>query len=599
MTSLTSIYRTHTCGELRRSDVGKTVTLSGWILRKRDHGGVVFIDLRDTYGVTQIVLNGELGIAAQKERIESVVTVTGKVLERGAGLTNDKLITGAIEILAEKFVVQSRAEVLPFLIAEDDNTPETNRLTYRFLDLRREKLHKNIKLRSDVVKTVREIMTGMGFTEFQTPILTSSSPEGARDFIVPSRLHAGKFYALPQAPQQFKQLLMVSGFDRYFQIAPCFRDEDARADRSPGEFYQIDIECSFVEQDDVFAVGEKLLGDLFTRFAGWNKEKPWAVTSTPFPRIPYDESVARYGSDKPDLRCPLLIDNLTELFSKTEFKIFKSVLATNGTIRGIWVDLDKAPSRKYFDDTIEIFTKWSGQGVAYLIFEQGEIKGSVAKFITAAECEALKERYKPTKGTGVLFLGAGDASLQPHLGKLRVKLGSDFNLSERDTFRFCWVTDFPFYERDVDTGAIQFVHNPFTMPQGGLEALNTKDPLSIKAYQYDIVCNGYELSSGGIRNHLPEVMYRAFEIVGYSREHVIEKFGGMVKAFTYGAPPHGGFAPGVDRIVMLLAGEEAIRDVIAFPLAQNGEDLLMNAPGTVSERQLRDVHIAVVLPKKE
>ncbi len=595
--SLKSIYRTHTCGELRSTHQGQAVTLSGWILRKRDHGGVVFIDLRDNYGVTQIVGNGDVAAKLQHEKPETVIQIKGEVRARPAELKNAKLITGEIEIHATEVTVLSQAEVLPFQIAEDDKAPEPTRLTYRFLELRREKLHNNILLRSKVIQEIRSIMDKLNFVEFQTPILTSSSPEGARDFIVPSRLHPGKFYALPQAPQQFKQLLMVSGFDRYFQIAPCFRDEDARADRSPGEFYQLDIECSFVEQEDIFKIGEKIFADLFSKFAGWNKAKPSSVTQIPFPRIPYEEAISVYGSDKPDLRNSLRISDCSAAFAQTEFRVFKSVLQAGGKIRGIKVETDKIPARKYFDDTVEFFTKLTGQGIAYLSFEGTEVKGSIAKVVSPAEVEALRKHFNIT-GTAVLFLAAGaDSLISLPLGKLMTKLGTDFDKIEKDAFRFCWVTDFPFFERDTETGGIQFTHNPFTMPQGGIEALKNQDPLTIKGYQYDIVCNGYELSSGGIRNHLPEILYKAFEIVGQTKEFVDSNFGGMVRAFKFGAPPHGGFAPGIDRVVMLLAGEEAIREVIAFPLAQNGEDLLMNAPNVVSDKMLRDVHIQVKLPE--
>lgn len=594
MSYIKSIYRTHTCGQLRESDVGQEVTLSGWVLRKRDHGGVVFLDLRDNYGVTQVVISGDLGNQAQHTRVESVVKVSGKVVARTKDLINPKLDTGTIEVQATKYEVLSTCDVLPFQIAEDDHAPETSRLKFRFLELRREKLHKNILLRSAVIRAIRDIMPTLGFTEFQTPILTSSSPEGARDFIVPSRLHPGKFFALPQAPQQFKQLLMVSGFDRYFQIAPCFRDEDSRADRSPGEFYQLDIECSFVEQEDIFQLSEQLFKQLFERFSPGKVELP-------FPRIPYEKSMSTYGSDKPDLRNTLVIQDVTNVFKDTTFRVFRSSLDAGSKIRAIKIEVDAIPSRKYFDDTIELFNKLSGQGVAYISFEEGGYKGNIQKFVTQAEADGLRSALE-VKGTTVVFLAAGpDKAILPALGKLRTKLGEDFGKIKKEGFKFCWITDFPFYEEDTENGGIQFSHNPFSMPQGGMDALLNRNPLEIKAFQYDIVCNGYELSSGAIRNHLPEVMYKAFEIVGYPKEHVDEKFGAMVRAFHFGAPPHGGLAPGIDRIVMLLAGEEAIREVIAFPLAQSAEDLLMNAPSTVSEKQLREVHIQLKLPpeKKE
>jgi aspartyl-tRNA synthetase len=462
-------------------------------------------------------------------------------------------------------------------------------MTYRFLDLRREKVHENILLRSHVIRKIREVMHGLGFAEFQTPILTSSSPEGARDFLVPSRFHPGKFFALPQAPQQFKQLLMVSGFDRYFQIAPCFRDEDPRADRSPGEFYQCDIEMSFVEQEDVFEVGEKLLSTVFESFA----KEP--VTPAPFVRFTYEESLNSFGSDKPDLRNPLRIKNVSSAFEGTEFQVFRNVLADGGAIHAIATPAMQAPPRKYFDDTIELFKKWSGQGLAYILVEQGGWRGSVAKFFGPTEQQMLTEVLSLKEGQ-VVFFGAGKSKLiLPHLGKLLAKLADDFQLRSRG-YHFCWVTDYPMYEYDDDAKGLVFSHNPFSMPQGGMQALCEQDPLSIRAFQYDIVCNGYELSSGAIRNHQPEIMYKAFEIVGYSRQEVDQKFGGLIKAFKFGAPPHGGFAPGIDRIVMLLAQEQAIRDVIAFPMAQSVEDLMMGAPSVPSEKALKEAHIRVVLP---
>jgi aspartyl-tRNA synthetase len=587
---LKSVYRTHTCAELRAAHAGNEVVLSGWVLRKRDHGGVVFVDLRDNYGQTQIVFN-EAGVREiQEVRVESVVTIRGVVKKREAGMVNQKVETGEIEVHCTELELLSAAEVLPFQIAEDDKAPEPTRLTYRFLDLRREKVHHNILLRSAVIRKIRELMHGMGFNEFQTPILTSSSPEGARDFLVPSRFHPGKFFALPQAPQQFKQLLMVSGFDRYFQIAPCFRDEDPRADRSPGEFYQLDIEMSFVEQEDVFAVGEQLLSKLFESFA----KEP--VTPAPFFRIPYDRALREFGSDKPDLRNPLRVQDVSEAFSECSFQVFQKVLADKGELFAIALPKMAIPPRKYFDDTVELFSKWSGQGLAYLIYEESGWRGSIAKFVGETEQAKLRETLALEPGQ-VVFIGAGKAKqILPQLGRLRAKLAEDFSLLQGG-YHFCWVTDFPMYEWDEDLKSIVFAHNPFSMPQGGLQALCEKDPFDVKAFQYDIVCNGYELSSGAIRNHNPEIMYKAFEIAGYTKDDVHQKFGGMIKAFTYGAPPHGGFAPGIDRIVMLLAQEQAIRDVIAFPMAQSVEDLLMGAPSVPSERALRDVHIKVVLPE--
>jgi aspartyl-tRNA synthetase len=587
---LTSVYRTHTCSELRSEHAGKTVTLSGWVLRKRDHGGVVFVDLRDNYGHTQVVFN-DAGISViQETRVESVIKVIGVVKQRDSAMVNPKIATGEIEVHCTSVELLSAADVLPFQIAEDDKAPEPTRLTYRFLDLRRDKVHENILLRSNVIRAIREVMHGLGFSEFQTPILTSSSPEGARDFLVPSRFHPGKFFALPQAPQQFKQLLMVSGFDRYFQIAPCFRDEDPRADRSPGEFYQCDIEMSFVEQEDVFAVGEKLLSTVFQRFA----KEP--VTTAPFVRFTYEESMNSFGSDKPDLRNPLRIKNVSSAFEGTEFQVFRNVLASGGAIHAIVTPTMPVPPRKYFDDTIELFKKWSGQGLAYVIVEEGGWRGSVAKFFGASEQENLTQLLGLQTGQ-VVFFGAGQSkAILPHLGRLLAKFADDFAL-RTSGYHFCWITDYPMYEYDEDAKGLVFSHNPFSMPQGGMKALCEQDPLEIRAFQYDIVCNGYELSSGAIRNHQPEIMYKAFEIVGYSKQEVDEKFGGLIKAFKFGAPPHGGFAPGIDRIVMLLAQEQAIRDVIAFPMAQSVEDLMMGAPSVPSEKALREAHIKVVMPE--
>lgn len=588
---LKSTYRTHTCAELKRADAGATVKLSGWIHRKRDHGGVLFIDLRDNYGVTQIVVSGEAAQKVTDLRVESVIGVTGIVHERPKDLINTKLGTGEIEVQVSEVEVHSTADVLPFQISEPDNASEAHRLKFRFLELRREELHKHILLRSKVIRSIRNIMTDLGFTEFQTPILTSSSPEGARDFLVPSRFHPGKFFALPQAPQQFKQLLMVAGFDRYFQIAPCFRDEDPRADRSPGEFYQCDLEMSFVEQEDVFRTCEQLFYRVFSEFAN----KP--VSEPPFPRITYKDSFNWYGNDKPDLRVPCKIHEVTEAFRSTEFKVFRSELDMDGGVFVIPVPLTKeAPSRKYFDDLTTWFKEISGKGMGYLILQGEEVKGSLAKFVTASELQAVKSSV-PAADSMVLFFGAGrHDDILPPLGKLRTKVGFDLGAADVNSFKFCWIYDYPMYERDPITREIVFSHNPFSMPQGGLEALNTKNPLDILAYQYDVVCNGNELSSGAIRNHSPETMYRAFEIAGYSRDQVDEKFGGMIRAFKFGAPPHGGMAPGIDRIVMLLAEREAIRDVIAFPLSQTVEDLMMGAPSTVTFKQLNELHIQVKEP---
>jgi aspartyl-tRNA synthetase len=583
---LKSAYRTHTCGELRRSAEGQVVTLSGWVMRKRDHGGVVFVDLRDNYGVTQIVFPGSIGEEAQKLKLESVIKIIGHVKYRGADLVNPKLETGEIEVhVSELELLSTVSEILPFQVAEDDGTNENVRLRHRFLDLRRENLHRNILQRAAIIKAAREIMQGMNFHEFQTPILTSSSPEGARDFIVPSRLHPGKFYALPQAPQQFKQLLMVCGFDRYFQIAPCFRDEDARADRTPGEFYQIDFEMSFVEQEDVLKVLENLFYELFTKFS------KWPVSPRPFLRIKYRDAIEHYGTDKPDLRVPLKIENVTEILKQSQFKVFQETIAAGGVIRAIKADVETVPSRKFFDDVVDDFVKNTEQGLVYLSFDGDAYKGTLAKFLAEEQAKALRACLGVKDKAIIFFAACKDDSLLGHLGKLRVKLGQDLGLMNKESWQFCFIVDFPFYERDAETGGYAFMHNPFSMPQGGMEALRTKDPLDIYAWQYDVVGNGSELASGAIRNHLPEIMYKAFELAGHPKEAVDQKFGGMIRAFKYGAPPHGGAAPGIDRIVMLLTGQDNLREVIAFPMAQNGEDLLMGAPSAVTEKQLRDVHI--------
>ena len=596
MSNLVSKYRSQLCNELRKEHAGQRVTLSGWVSRKRDHGGVIFIDLRDHYGVTQVVLHGDLGAQADQLRIESVIQVAGEVTVRGEGLANPKLPTGEVEVQADEMEVHSAAEVLPFLVVEDDNAPEAIRLESRFLELRREKLHNNILVRSKVNSAIRRIMEKEGFTEFQTPILTSSSPEGARDFIVPSRLHPGKFYALPQAPQQFKQLLMVAGFDRYFQIAPCFRDEDSRADRSPGEFYQLDMELSFVEQDDVFVLNERVMTTLMSEFSDY------PITGRGedgrFNQIPYYESMARFGTDKPDLRNPLEISEVSEVFSKTDFRVFQNLLAGGGQIFSIAVKDVDAPARKYFDGLIKEFTDTTGLGLGYLAFDGEEYKGSFKKLLRPDEVADLRARLG-LEAKGLVFIAGGNPKeLLPHLGKLRTKIGWDMELVDEKSWAFCWITDFPFYEFDEEKGQLDFGHNPFSMPSGGLEALRNEDPESIKANQYDMVLNGYELASGAIRNHSAEIMYEAFAKVGYDAAVVEEKFGALLKAFKYGVPPHGGIAFGIDRIVMLLCGEEAIRDVMAFPLAQNGEDLLMGAPSTVFDQQLKDTHIQLNLPEE-
>jgi aspartyl-tRNA synthetase len=587
---LISSYRSHLCSELQSENIGNTVKLAGWVMRKRDHGGVAFIDLRDHYGVTQLVFSGKQAESLSEVRVESVIRIEGVVAARSEGGINEDLPTGEIEVQVENYKLLSPAEVLPFTIAEADNSPEATRLKHRFLELRRERLHQNIIARAKITFAVREIMQDLGFLEYQTPILTSSSPEGARDYLVPSRVHPGKFFALPQAPQQFKQLLMVAGFDRYFQIAPCFRDEDARADRSPGEFYQIDLEMSFVEQEDVFRVNEELMHTLFTRFS--DKK----VTDKPFPRIPYNDALRDFGSDKPDLRNPLRIKEVSQIFKDTQFKVFSGVLEKGGGIFAISVPVAEIPSRKYFDALIDDFRKKSGEGLAYLTFSENEAKGSIRKFIGEEELTNLRDELS-IDSQSIVLMAAGDTHyIRPWVGRLRDTLGKDFNLIEHDSFRFCWITDYPLYERDPETGAIDFSHNPFGLPRGGLKALQESDPLEIYSDQYDLVCNGYEFGSGAIRNADPEVMYKAFEIVGYGRDEVDEKFGGMIRAFKFGAPPHGGFAHGLDRIVMLLTGEETIREVMVFPMAQTAEDLLMGAPSSVRPEQLADVHVALNLP---
>jgi aspartyl-tRNA synthetase len=582
------IYRSHTCGELRGSDCGKQVKLSGWIHRKRDLG-VMFVTLRDNYGITQVV--AAPGSQAYKDfdalRVESVVTVDGKVISRGSNINRD-MPTGEIEVEVSAVTLQSSAEVLPFLVADEDNAPETTRLTYRFLDLRREKLHRNILLRSQVISSIRRRMTEMGFREFQTPILTSSSPEGARDYLVPSRLYPGKFYALPQAPQQFKQLLMVSGFDRYFQIAPCFRDEDARADRSPGEFYQLDVEMSFVTQDDVFSHLEKLFYGLFTEFSDWK------VTEPAFPRITYHDAMLKYGCDKPDLRYGLEIEDVSTIFAESDFNAFKSVVETGGVVRAICVPDIADKSRKFLKDLEDYARECGARGLASLIFAENECKGSLAKPLSETTKNQLREKMQAKPGSGLFIVADSSDKASVILGKVRIRLADELDLREKNSYRFCWIVDFPMFEKDEETGQTIFSHNPFSMPQGGMEALLTQDPLTIKAFQYDIVCNGIELSSGAIRNHRPDIMYKAFEIAGYDNSVVDEKFGGMIRAFKFGAPPHGGIAPGVDRIVMLLANEPNIREVIAFPMNQNAQDLLMQAPCEATPKQLKELHLQIV-----
>ncbi|WP_317214883.1 aspartate--tRNA ligase [Gluconobacter sp. GP1] len=588
-------YRTHDCSALREQDAGQTVRLSGWVHSKRDHGGLLFIDLRDHYGVTQVVIPAgtDLLEKAERLRVESVITVTGKVVVRQGSQRNPNLPTGDIEVLAEELEVRSNAAVLPFQVAGQENYPEELRLKYRYIDLRREKMHQNILLRSRVITSLRQRMIEQGFTEFQTPILTASSPEGARDFLVPARLHPGKFYALPQAPQQFKQLAMVAGFDRYFQIAPCFRDEASRADRSPGEFYQLDFEMSFVTQEDVFTVLEPVLAGVFNEFT----PEGWKITDGAFPRIPYADAMRDYGSDKPDLRNPLIIKDVTDAFRDSGFGLFAKIAASGGQIRAIPAPGAGDRPRGFFDK-LNTWARESGAGgLGYIIFEAEGGKGPIAKNLEAERVESIREICGLKAGDAVFFAAGKGDEVAKFSGVVRTKVATELDLIEKNAFRFCWVVDFPMFELNEETGKVDFSHNPFSMPQGGLDALNTQDPLTINAYQYDIVCNGVELSSGAIRNHLPEVMLRAFEIAGYGPEVVEERFGGMLNAFRYGAPPHGGAAPGVDRIVMLLADEPNIREVILFPLNQSGEDLMMEAPAPVEPARLKELHLALDLPK--
>jgi aspartyl-tRNA synthetase len=590
-------YRTHTCGALRRDHVGLDVRLSGWVHRKRDHGNLLFVDLRDHYGITQCVVDTSSPVFARLEqaRPESVITVTGAVVARSAETINARLATGEIEVQARDVTIQSVAEMLPFQVAQEGDYPEEMRLKYRFLDLRTERLHANIVLRSQVIASIRRRMIAQGFTEFQTPILTSSSPEGARDFLVPSRMHPGKFYALPQAPQQFKQLLMVSGFDRYFQIAPCFRDEDARADRSPGEFYQLDFEMSFVTQDDVFAAIEPVLAGVFDEFA-----RGRAVTPPPFPRISYDEAMLKYGVDKPDLRNPLVIADVGEVFAGSQFAVFAKIVAAGGVVRAIPAPRTAERPRSFFDKMNAWAQEQGAPGLGYVVFEDGAAKGPIAKFLDPDRLARLRALAGVGDGDAVFFAADRKPAAAAKLaGAARKRLGDELDLLERNAFRFCWIVDFPMYEMNEDTGRIEFSHNPFSMPQGGLEALETKDPLTIKAFQYDIVCNGVELSSGAIRNHLPEIMYKAFAIAGYGRDEVESRFGGMLNAFKYGAPPHGGSAPGIDRIVMLLADEPNIREIVAFPMNQQAIDLLMQAPNAVDAARLKELHIRLELPAEK
>ncbi len=581
-------YRTHTCGELRAADINKEVKLAGWIHRKRNLGNLCFVDLRDHYGITQCVIDSSSDLFETVEglRPESVIGVSGRVIARES--VNKNMPTGDIEIKVSAIEVHSRAEVLPFQVAVEDDAPEDIRLKYRFLDLRKERIHKNILLRSAVIQRSRELMREQGFTEYQTPILTASSPEGARDFLVPSRLNPGKFYALPQAPQQFKQLLMVSGFDKYFQIAPCFRDEDPRADRSPGEFYQMDMEMSFATQEDVFKVIEHTLGTIFNEFANGK-----TVDQAPYIHIPFREAMAKYGSDKPDLRNPLILQDATSFFGSSGFGVYDGLVKDGKTVKAMTVKGIAEKPRSFFDK-LDAYAKEEGMGgIAYVAFAPGGAKG-IAKLLSEEKLGELKSNYGAAEGDAVIFMVGKGVKFDKFSGRLRNKVGEELGLIDKNAFKMCWIVDFPFYEENEETGAVEFSHNPFSMPQGGMDALLNKEPLDILAYQYDFVCNGVELLSGGVRNHSSEVMYKVFELAGYGRDVVENKFGGMLNAFKFGAPPHAGSAYGVDRLIMLLLDEEVIRDVIAFPLNGKAQDLMMQAPNFVTQQQLDELHIKPV-----
>ncbi len=593
-----SKYRTHNCSQLELKDINKDVTLSGWIHRKRDHGNLLFIDLRDHYGITQCVIENKSKFFPMLEKIkpESVIKISGKVVKRGEGTENKDLKTGKIEVSIQSAETLSDAKDLPIPVFGEQEYPEDIRLKYRFLDLRREEMHKNIILRSKVISFIRSEMLKLGFLEYQTPILTSSSPEGARDFLVPSRLNPGKFYALPQAPQQFKQLVMISGFDKYFQIAPCFRDEDARADRSPGEFYQLDLEMSFVEQEDIFRVVEKLMINLFKNFS---KNK---ILSEKFPRITYKEAIQKYGNDKPDLRNPLILQDVTEIFNREDvkFEIFKKLIKSGAIVKTIITNNTKDKPRSFFDN-IDNWAKTQGSsGLAYFTLEKDQTikgKGPIGKFFSE---ESLKELIKKTNAKigDSIFLACGkEDEVNKILSLARTKIAEDLNLIDQSKFAFCWIVDYPMFELDEKTKKIKFSHNPFSMPQGNKDNLDFNNPLQMKAYQYDIVCNGVELSSGAIRNHIPELMYKLFSIAGYNQKEVNEKFSGMINALSFGAPPHGGIAPGIDRIVMLLANKQNIREVTLFPMNQNAQDLMMKAPSDIDDKQLKELGIKIDLKK--
>ena len=587
-------YRTHTCAQLSSANVGETVRLSGWIHRKRDHGGVLFVDLRDHYGITQIVADSDSPALPVLEglRVESVITIEGEVKARVAETVNANLATGAIEVFARGVTVQSAAEELPMPVADEQPYPEDIRLKYRFLDLRRETLHKNIMTRVAVIADMRQRMAAAGFNEFSTPILTASSPEGARDFLVPSRIHTGKFYALPQAPQQYKQLLMVAGFDRYFQIAPCFRDEDPRADRLPGEFYQLDLEMSFVTQEEVWETMEPVIQGTFAAFAGDKKVTP----AGEFPRIPYDEAILKYGSDKPDLRNPLIISDVSHHFTQSGFGLFEKIVGGGGVVRAIPAPATHEKSRKFFDDMNDWARKEGYAGLGYVTRKGGEFGGPIAKNHGPERMAELYAELGLGENDGLFFAAGKAADAAKLAGAARIRVGEELGLIDESRFALCWIVDFPFYEWSEEEKKVDFSHNPFSMPQGGIDALNGQDPLTIKAYQYDLVCNGYEIASGSIRNHKPETMVKAFEITGLTQADVEERFGGMYRAFQYGAPPHGGMAAGVDRIVMLLCGAKNLREITLFPMNQRAEDLLMGAPSAPEPRQLRELSLRVVEP---
>lgn len=587
-------YRTHTCGELRQEDSSSRVRISGWVFRKRDHGSLLFMDLRDHYGITQVVVQPgrDFFERCQHLRLESVITVTGVVAVRSDETVNESIPTGRVELVAEHIAVDGESDPLPIYLGGDEDGPEELRLRYRFLDLRRERMHRNILLRSKIIGEIRRMMVDEhGFNELQTPILTSSSPEGARDYLVPSRVHPGKFYALPQSPQQFKQLYMLAGFDKYFQIASCFRDEDGRADRSPGEHHQMDVEMSFVTEDDIFKVIEDVLHGLFSKFS------QATIDSLPFRRIPYAEAMEKYGSDKPDLRIPFEIQDASDMFATSKFNAFRTVVEKGGVVRVMCVKGIADKPRSFFDKMVEYAQSIGSKGLAYLVWSGDVVKGPIAKFMSEDELKALAERCAVEDGDVVFFVSDVVAEANRIACDVRLKLGSVLDLIEKDSFRFCWIVNFPMFEMDKESNSVTFAHNPFSLPQGGMKALEDEEPLSVLAHQYDIVCNGLELGSGAIRNHRPEIMYKAFEIAGYSKEEVDAKFSALINAFRFGSPPHGGIAPGVDRIVMMLAGEENIREVIAFPMNQRAQDLMMLAPREVSEHQLRELHIKVVLPK--